>query len=513
MVNPLQVEQQKNKLRMCTDMRYVNAHTAHSKFKLETLQTHIQQIVQKGDVMITTDMKQAYCSMAMHEESWPYLCWKHRGKYYCSTVLTFGLSQAPMFFHKTMRTIVRFCRTLGIRVLNYLDDFLWASHPRQSKALTTFVKDLLTSLGWKFNDKCVFTPSYQVEFLGMTIDTEKYWVTVPARKVDDIKQLVHEMKKSIEERRMVTVHSLQVLGSTIRATSIAIKPASAWTREMNRCIARCEDNNITHINTKQYDTSKLKYELEFWSDFDRHNGASIDHPLHQVAVYCDSSVSGYGGTYGAIKISGVLPWQVIGRSSTLRKITGLRLLSMKMLQHLKNKRVKFVIDSQPAIANLTKGGGVVDDLNDEIKQWWKVCDDNNIQATYEWVPREENEEADKLSKAHEFPHSIDEIKIEVKEIAQEFCDQHQVSRFEAVHFNAIDNRIRELFTEKKVSALIVPEWQAQAWWPTLMTKGRPVMMLGTTHQVYNSQSQAQRQGYVHNIPKWKMWLVIFDPTH
>src|SRR5690348_9377866 len=120
---------------MCTDMRYPNAHLANAKFKLETLQSHVQQVVKKGDVMITTDIEQAYYSMAMHESAWPYMCWKHRGEYYCSTVLTFGLSQAPMFFHKTMRTIVRLCRTLGIRVLNYLDDFLWCSEPNKADIL------------------------------------------------------------------------------------------------------------------------------------------------------------------------------------------------------------------------------------------------------------------------------------------------------------------------------------------------------------------------------------------
>ena len=513
-VNPLQVEEQKNKLRMCTDMRYVNAHIAHSKFKLETLQTHVQQIVQQGDVMITTDMEQAYYSMAMHENSWPYMCWKHREEYYCSTVLTFGLSQAPMNFHKTMRTIVRLCRTLGIRVLNYLDDFLWSCKPSQAHTLTIFVKDLLSSLGWKFNDKCVFTPSSKVEFLGMIVDSDKYWVTVPERKVHDIKQLVSTMHTNITQRHRVSVHDLQILGGTIRATSISIKPASAWTREMNRCIARCEESNVTYIDTRHHNMSRLIEELIFWSDFDRHNGASIDHPQHQITVTCDSSVSGYGGTCGSRNISGVLPWKVIGRSSTLREITGLRLLSHHIINEIKTKRVKFVMDSQPAIANLTKGGGVVDELNEEIKLWWKFCEEHQVQPTYEWVPREQNEEADKLSKAHEFPHSMEEIKTNIKEASLSFCRIHNLQTFEAVQYNSIDNRIRELMIEKKTAALVVPEWQAQAWWPILMTEGRPCLLLGTTHEVYNTKSYAQRQGYVHSIPRWRMWLVIYDPnTH
>jgi len=41
-----------------------------------------------------------------------------------------------------------------------------------------------------------------------------------------------------------------------------------------------------------------------------------------------------------------------------------------------------------------------------------------------------------------------------------------------------------------------------------MTKGRPCLLLGTTHQIYNTDSLAQRQGYVEAIPRWRMWIVI-----
>jgi hypothetical protein len=307
-------------------MRYVNAYLANAKFKLETLNTHLQQIVEKGDVMITTDMHQAYYSMAMNKESWPYMCWKHRGKYYCSTILTFGLSLAPMYFHKTMRTIVRLCRALMIKVLNYLDDFLWACKPNEKEALVLFVIDLLTSLGWILNNKGNLTPSSSVEFLGMMVDSLKYWVTAPQRKLEQIKTLANEMKAKIDEKQHITVAELQTLSGTIRAASIAIKPASAWTREMNRWIARCEEMNTPYIstrNTHEKYLQQLTTELEFWMEVERYNGASIDNPEHQITVHSDASETGYGGVCGTNKVSGTLPTHLIGRSSTIRDLNGL----------------------------------------------------------------------------------------------------------------------------------------------------------------------------------------------
>jgi hypothetical protein len=509
--NPLQVEEQKNKLRMCTDMRYTNAHLANSKFKLENLNSHLHQIVELNDFLFTTDMEQAYYSMAMHESSWPYMCWKHRGKYYCSTVLTFGMSLAPMLFHKTMRTIVRLCRALGIRVLNYLDDFLWASKPSEANTLKDFVLFLLPSLGWKLNDKCNLNPSNYASFLGMEIDTKKYWVMAPERKIQDIKNLVQGALENIKNKSFITVHSLQVLTGTIRATSIAVKPASAWTREMNRCIARCEEKEVPYMNTTTEDMTRLTAELNFWALCDKHNGASIDHPSHQLTVHCDSSETGYGGWWGTRKVAGILPWSIIGTSSTLRELCGLRLLTEQIASHLQNKRVKFVMDSQPAVANLTNGGGTKEVLNDEIKQWWAVCEKYNIQSSYEWVPREENTEADRLSKSVEFKHSIDELNEQTRQTAQQFALIHGLTSFDCISFNSIQNHINNLIIDMRASAMIVPEWQAQAWWPILMTKGKPCLLLGTTHQIYNTDSLAQRQGYVETIPRWRMWIVLFKP--
>ena len=127
-----------------------------------------------------------------------------------------------------------------------------------------------------------------------------------------------------------------------------------------------------------------------------------ENPLHQVTVFVDASETGYGGYCGSHTVAGVLPTDVIGTSSTLRELCGVRLLTEELAERLQNKRVKYVLDSQPAIANLIKGGGDKSSLNDAIKEWWRICQRLSITPSYEWVPRENNKDADKLSKANEY---------------------------------------------------------------------------------------------------------------
>ncbi len=516
-VNPLQVEvNSRGKKRMCVDMRYPNSFTADCKFKLETLYTHLTQVVDKDDVMISTDMEQAYYSMPMHESAWPYMAWKHRDKYYCSTILTFGYNQAPMFFHKTMRVIVRLCRALGIKVLNYLDDFLWSCKPEHAKALIGFVKFILIALGWKFNDKCRFDPSTLIEFLGMLIDTEKYWITAPDEKVSRILSLTKSMHLHVSTHTWVSLHDMQVLTGTIRSVKLAIPVASAWTREMNKVIALGADNDSElYVTITTEMKERLTKELEFWiSELIARNGASMSHPQYQITVHCDASVTGYGGSCGSKKVADVLPLHMIGKSSTHRELYGLRQLTIAMKDVLVNKRVKFIMDSQPAVANLSKGGGPVADLNDEIKQWLETCRHFNIEPTYEWVRREDNTEADELSKANEFRHTKEFMSKACVDTCILFSNIHGLNGvFETPTYNSIDNHIRELITDKRASAMVIPEWPAQAWWPNVMKKNRPCRLLGNSTQIYHSQqTYAQRLGFSKSIPDWKIWIVLFQPT-
>jgi hypothetical protein len=256
-------------------------------------------------------------------------------------------------------------------------------------------------------------------------------------------------------------------------------------------------------------------ELQFWlSELVARNGASMNHPRYQLSVYCDASVTGYGGSCGSRKVAGILPTHIIGKSSTLRELYGLRQLTVALQDVLTNKRVRFIMDSQPAVANLTKGGGPVPELNDEIKHWLEVCRNYNIEPTYEWVRREENTEADELSKANEFKHSKEFMSQACISVCTEFSRGHGLTGvFDTPTYNSIDSYTRQLIADNTVAAMVVPEWPAQAWWPSVMKRNRPCRLLGNTSQIYHSQpTYAQRLGYSKSIPNWKIWIVLFKPN-
>ncbi len=80
-VNPISVEPNKagTKLRMCVDARWPNAHSPRMEFTLESIQTHISQIVKQSDELITTNISRAYYSVPITKESTPYLAVEYKG--------------------------------------------------------------------------------------------------------------------------------------------------------------------------------------------------------------------------------------------------------------------------------------------------------------------------------------------------------------------------------------------------------------------------------------------------
>ncbi len=95
------------------------------------------------------------------------------GKAYQYKVLPFGLALAPRTFTKIMDAALAPLRLQGIRVLNYLDDWLILAHSRE---LVSRHRDIVLghihSLGLRMNaKKSVLLPSQRTVFLGVRLDS------------------------------------------------------------------------------------------------------------------------------------------------------------------------------------------------------------------------------------------------------------------------------------------------------------------------------------------------------
>ncbi len=152
-----------------------------------TIKTIMSQ-VQEGDWFVTIDLKDAYFHIQVVQRHRRFLRFTFGGKAYQYKVLPFGLALAPRTFTKCMDAALAPLRLQGIRVLNYLDDWLILAHSRE---LVSRHRDIVLahihSLGLRMNaKKSVLLPSQRTMFLGVHLDSVQMQARLAPARIPDL---------------------------------------------------------------------------------------------------------------------------------------------------------------------------------------------------------------------------------------------------------------------------------------------------------------------------------------
>ncbi len=110
-------------LRPILDLRPLNRALSKRSFKMITLRQILSHI-RPGDWCISVDLKDAYFHIQVAPRHRRFLRFAFEGIAYQFTVLPFGLCLAPRMFTKCMGAALTPLNQNGMRVLNYLNDWL-----------------------------------------------------------------------------------------------------------------------------------------------------------------------------------------------------------------------------------------------------------------------------------------------------------------------------------------------------------------------------------------------------
>ncbi len=110
-------------LRPILDLRYLNHALMKQTFRMITSKQILSQIY-PGDWFFSLDLKDACIHIQIAPHHRRFLRFTFKGVAYQNTVLPFGLSLALRTFTKCMDVALFLLRQMGIRILNYLDDWL-----------------------------------------------------------------------------------------------------------------------------------------------------------------------------------------------------------------------------------------------------------------------------------------------------------------------------------------------------------------------------------------------------
>ncbi len=159
-------------LRPILDLRPINRALCERPFRMLTLKQILAQI-RPGDWFASVDLKDAYFHIQIAPHHRRFLRFAFENTAYQYSVLPFGLALAPRTFSKCVDAALSPLRAGGMRILNYLDDWLILAQSRDT--LLSHIDSLLIhleSLGLCVNRrKSILAPSQSILYLGVCIDS------------------------------------------------------------------------------------------------------------------------------------------------------------------------------------------------------------------------------------------------------------------------------------------------------------------------------------------------------
>ena len=133
-----------------------------------------QDILQQGEWVTSIDFKDAYFHIPIQEQSRKYLRFNVKGQTYQFKALPFGLSTAPLEFTVIAKEVKLMAIHKGIRIHQYLDDWLVrATSHRVCLQQTQVLVEMCQKLGWLVNlEKLELEPKQVFNFVGYQFDLQ-----------------------------------------------------------------------------------------------------------------------------------------------------------------------------------------------------------------------------------------------------------------------------------------------------------------------------------------------------
>ena len=352
------VEKNNGEFRPVINLRALNRFLGKESFKMEGLQV-VRSLLQKGDFMMKLDLKDAYYAIPIHPSHRKYLRFVYQNRVYEFQCLPFGLSSAPGAFTKTLKPVLAVLRSLGIRIVIYVDDMLLLH--QQSKVLQRMfaqVVGFLEKLGFLVNiEKCSVTPSQCIVFLGAKLDSTTITISLPQPKLST----VLDTCQVLLAQGCVPMRALSTLiGRMSHGSQTGIMMAPLYYRGLQRLHLQTVAQHGHGSRVFDPLNYQALADLKWWVSESEHlNGCPVQQPPIDATIWSDASKKGWGAAYQGISTGG--HWSVEEAKAHINVVElGAATFALKaLLKHQLPvpKHVHLRLDNTTAVAYINKLGG------------------------------------------------------------------------------------------------------------------------------------------------------------
>ena len=272
-----------NKWRPILDLSKLNLFLKTEKFKMETPET-IRTSLQQEEWVTSIDFKDAYFHIPIQEQSRKYLRFHVEGRTYQFKALPFGLSTAPLEFTVVAKEVKLMAIHKGIRIHQYLDDWLVRARSYQACLQhTRILLEICQKLGWLVNmDKSELELKQVFDFVGYQFDLKDRWRSLQQKLWEILSLPACPVRQFMSLIGLLTATEKQVHLGRLHMRPIQWHLKSHW---------RIPESLEKAIPIPR----SLHPHLQWWLQEDNVLTGQPLHPIrHALQIFTDASKEGWG---------------------------------------------------------------------------------------------------------------------------------------------------------------------------------------------------------------------------
>ena len=346
------------------------------------------RIIRPGDFLAKIDLKSAYRSVNIHPSNYKYtgLKWHFKGDskvtYMYDARLPFGAAKSPSIFQRLSSCVCRIVKKLyDCNAIVYIDDFLIieSSYEKCTHSMNMLLQ-VLRKLGFSINWNKVDTPSQQIVFLGVYIDTCNMTLSLPCDKLCQFYDLLVDFKA----RKRASKVQLESLIGKLNWACQVIKGGRTFLRriiDLKNCLRKQRDKTLL--------SDDFRMDLQWWIDFLPLFNGSVHildpRPVRSLCTdACNTGCGGYfAGDYFYVNWTTDLP-EMTEQHINVKETMAIVLALKRWAPLLSDKRVIVRTDNIAAKSYINKGASRNTFIMPYLRSlfWTQACYNFSVSAIY-----------------------------------------------------------------------------------------------------------------------------------
>jgi ribonuclease HI len=408
--------------RLIVDLRKLNLSCVPHRCRYETLRV-LNRLARKGDWMTSFDLKDGYHAISIHPQFRRFFSFHMDGEFFQCATLPMGWLNSPFVFTKVMRPMVAYLRapaarqqqrktsaqrpvtsgpfeqrTVGLRVLPYLDDFLCLAGSQESAAAgAAFVQRTLERLGLQWHPrKSVWEPCQSLPHLGLTVDTARGLFIVTAQRQQRLRSAAKDLLCAAgRSQRAVPARQLARFTGLAISASLAVPAARLYLRALYDVLATKAAWGAQVRLTRQ-----ATRDLEWWLELPNR---SVQRPIWRTpataTLHCDASDFGWGAVLNQTDLArGFWSPEQRRRHIQYKELVAVRLAIETWLRRLRGRTVRLWEDNQAVMHIINGRSSRAPALMAEVRRLYSLLDSHGIHLAARYIRSEDNVMADGLSR-------------------------------------------------------------------------------------------------------------------